>query len=64
MTTAMDDSIGEAIRIYKENGFWENTILIFSSDNGGTAKAGGYNTPLRWVIQTLIDQSPLLSIKI
>ena len=45
--TAMDDAIGQIVDLYKENEVWNNTIIIFSSDNGGSNNAGGYNWPLR-----------------
>ena len=60
--TAMDDSIGEVVELYKEHGFvltlfhkcvtysfrlWNNTIVIFTSDNGGVNRGGGYNFPFR-----------------
>ena len=43
----MDDAIGDVINLYKKYGYWENTIVIFSSDNGGKNVGGGYNYPLR-----------------
>ena len=47
MITAMDDAIGDVVQAYKDAGLWENTIVIFSSDNGGKPKDGGSNFPLR-----------------
>ena len=43
----MDDAIGDVIDLYKKYGYWKNTIVIFSSDNGGKNIGGGYNFPLR-----------------
>lgn len=34
MVTEIDRSVGKIISLLKERGEWENTILIFSSDNG------------------------------
>ncbi|MBX2875425.1 MAG: sulfatase [Saprospiraceae bacterium] len=35
MVTAMDHNVGRLIQSLKDAGQWENTILIFTSDNGG-----------------------------
>ena len=43
----MDDAIGDVIDLYKKYGYWKNTIVVFSSDNGGKNVGGGYNFPLR-----------------
>ncbi|EMI57078.1 arylsulfatase B [Rhodopirellula sallentina] len=47
MTTAMDRNIGTILDALDENGFRENTLVIFHSDNGGDPKHGGNNQPLR-----------------
>jgi len=51
MVTALDDSLKELETIYKAHGLWEDTILVFASDNGGyNQKAHGHsgnNYPLR-----------------
>ena len=31
--TALDDTVGKVVELYKRHGYWENTILVFSSDN-------------------------------
>ena len=47
MVTAMDKAIYQVMKSYKEFDFWKDTVLIFSSDNGGNVKAGASNWPLR-----------------
>ena len=43
----MDDGIGRVIRALKENGQYENTLIVFTSDNGGELRSGGSVGPLR-----------------
>lgn len=43
----MDDGIGKIVAALKQNGQWENTIVVFTSDNGGQLDAGANNGPLR-----------------
>ncbi|MDA1231603.1 MAG: sulfatase-like hydrolase/transferase, partial [Planctomycetota bacterium] len=43
----MDDGIGKVVSALKRNGQWENTIVVFTSDNGGQLDAGANNGPLR-----------------
>lgn len=39
MIESVDDGVGEIIKLLKEKGFDENTIVIFTSDNGGVGLA-------------------------
>ena len=43
----MDDGIGKVIQALKDSGQYENTIIIFSSDNGGHLPSKANNGPLR-----------------
>ncbi|XP_060551406.1 arylsulfatase J-like [Ruditapes philippinarum] len=47
MVTCMDQGIGQIVKSLKKKGMWNNTLLIFSSDNGGKYEAGASNFPLR-----------------
>ncbi|NND32588.1 MAG: sulfatase-like hydrolase/transferase, partial [Saprospiraceae bacterium] len=43
----MDDGIGQVLAALKESGQYENTIIIFSSDNGGHMPSKANNGPTR-----------------
>ena len=43
----LDQGIGDVIAALKKNGEYENTLIIFSSDNGGQVNVGGTNGPHR-----------------
>ena len=48
MVSALDDVIGNVITALESSGMIDNTILVFSSDNGGQPTVGGANNyPLR-----------------
>ena len=34
--TAIDDGVGKIVEALKEKGLYENSILVFSTDNGGS----------------------------
>lgn len=57
MVAALDDSVGNVTAYLKEAGLYDNTIIIFTTDNGGPAHGfdGNYanNFPLRGVKHTL-----------
>lgn len=51
MANYMDDEVGEVIALLKDRGIWNDTLVVFHSDNGGEIMAagicGGNNWPLR-----------------
>jgi arylsulfatase A-like enzyme len=51
----MDDAVGQVVTALKKNGQYENTLLVFTSDNGGELRAGGAVGPLRGNKQDLYE---------
>lgn len=50
LVEAMDDAVGDVLNTLEQLGLDENTIVIFTSDNGGVASGDNYSTsnlPLR-----------------
>jgi arylsulfatase A-like enzyme len=43
----MDDGIGKVIQTLKEEGVYDNTIIVFTSDNGGFLPSSANNGPVR-----------------
>ncbi|XP_002739678.2 arylsulfatase B-like [Saccoglossus kowalevskii] len=47
MTSCMDEAIGNVTQTLKDRGMWDNTVVVFSTDNGGATGFGASNYPLR-----------------
>lgn len=53
MIHGLDHGIGKLIRALKKSRQYKNTIIVFSTDNGGETNYGGNNYPLRGNKHTL-----------
>ena len=67
MISAMDKSVGDIISGLRQSKDWENTVVIFLSDNGSSVKEGklqfrgGRGTPLEGGLRApALVASPLL----
>ncbi|ROT67034.1 hypothetical protein C7M84_014903 [Penaeus vannamei] len=47
MVTALDEAVGRVVQALKDTGLYDNTVIVFSSDNGGVGMNGESNRPLR-----------------
>lgn len=47
MVSAMDAALRDVVSSFKEHGLWDDTLMIFSTDNGGHLGMAGNNYPLR-----------------
>ncbi|XP_021345495.1 arylsulfatase I-like, partial [Mizuhopecten yessoensis] len=53
MVTAMDSAIGTVVAALKKYRYLQNSIIVFTTDNGGAAHVAGNNLPLRGSKTTL-----------
>uniref|UniRef100_A0A7N8WMI7 Arylsulfatase I-like n=2 Tax=Mastacembelus armatus TaxID=205130 RepID=A0A7N8WMI7_9TELE len=47
MLSCLDDGVGQVVQELKTSGLYQNSVMIYSSDNGGQSLSGGCNWPLR-----------------
>ncbi|XP_064082519.1 arylsulfatase B-like [Macrobrachium nipponense] len=55
MVMAMDDMVGRVVAALKATGHYENSVIIFTTDNGGSIKMGASNYPLRGGKSNLLE---------
>ena len=51
MLSALDDSVGNITSTLKKRGMLENTIIAFSTDNGGAAHGVNGNSACNWPLR-------------
>eukprot|EP00004_Rigifila_ramosa_P008921 TRINITY_DN20393_c0_g1_i1.p1 TRINITY_DN20393_c0_g1~~TRINITY_DN20393_c0_g1_i1.p1 ORF type:complete len:622 (+),score=105.41 TRINITY_DN20393_c0_g1_i1:254-1867(+) len=47
LMVGVDEMVGGLVQSLREAEMWEDTLFVFSSDNGGMPWAGGFNMPFR-----------------
>ena len=55
MAIGVDEGLGSVARALRARGVWNDTLLVFLSDNGGVLQAGAPNTPLRGSKSTWLE---------
>ncbi|GAB6024760.1 Arylsulfatase [Chamberlinius hualienensis] len=55
LATQMDDDFGQFINMLKKHKIYDNSIIIFTADNGGEVRAGANNYPLKGGKTTLYE---------
>ena len=47
MLASVDEGVGRLVKTLKETGEYDNTIIAFTTDNGGSVAHAASNAPLR-----------------
>ncbi len=55
MVHGVDRQIGKVISTLEKHNLMDNTIIVFSSDNGGSPWSGGFNYPFRGAKMTPLE---------
>ena len=55
MVSSLDHSVDLVVQALKANNMYDNTIIVFTTDNGGAVQYGGNNMPLRGTKGTLFE---------
>lgn len=51
MLAKLDDSVGQVVQSLKSKNMLENSIIVFSTDNGGPAAGFNYNAASNWPLR-------------
>lgn len=51
MLSKLDDSVGDLVKVLKERDMLSNTIIVFSTDNGGPAEGFNLNAASNWPLR-------------
>ena len=55
MLLALDRGVGRVVAALQRAGMWEDTVMLFTTDNGGAVSQAGSNHPLRGTKGTLFE---------
>ena len=47
MVSVVDEAVGNVTRALRTGGLWEDTLVVYTHDNGAPLGGGGSNAPLR-----------------
>ena len=61
MVYKLKEGVGKVVKALKMSKEWKNTLLVFTTDNGGAVGKGGNNHPLRGTKGTLLREEPEVS---
>ncbi len=55
MVLDMDDAVTDIVASLKKNNLYNDTIIVFTTDNGGAISHGASNWPLRGTKGTMFE---------
>ena len=62
MVMDMDMAVAEIVATLKETGLYNDTLIVFTSDNGGAISHGASNWPLRCAVKPVCCNSFIFSL--